>query len=97
AAFGVTRRSRAELFEASLALMRRLWDDDVAVTRTDGETTWLSVHPRPTRPLDVWLGGRSARELERAGQLGDGWLSSFLTPSETFEARQRVARAAEAA
>jgi probable F420-dependent oxidoreductase len=96
AAFGVSRASRGGRFEESLALMRRLWEGDACVNGGDGEKRLLSVHPRPFGSLEVWLGGRAPRELQRAGRLGDGWLSSFLTPSETGTAREQVVRAAAA-
>lgn len=40
-----------------------------------------SVAPRPTRPLDLWLGGRAEVGLRWVGRLADGWLGSFLTPT----------------
>jgi probable F420-dependent oxidoreductase len=83
-AFGVDRRERAGLFDEALGLIRRLWtEDDV---HHDGEhfhVDGVTLRPRPVqRPIDVWLGGGSPSELRRTGRLGDGWLPSFVVPSE---------------
>ncbi len=56
-----------------------------------------SVGPLPARPLDIWLGGSAPGALRRVGRLGDGWLASFLTPSEAGAGRRAIeAAAAEA-
>jgi probable F420-dependent oxidoreductase len=55
------------------------------------------VAPRPTRPLDLWLGGLVPAALRRVGRLADGWLASFVTPAEAGEARRTIAAAADEA
>lgn len=97
-AFGVRREDRASMFDEMLPLLRRLWTEP-SVTH-DGQ--WfryddLRVEPKPTKPLDVWLGGKAPSELRRAGRLGDGWIASFAMPQECAEARPIVDEAAAAA
>jgi hypothetical protein len=45
-------------------------------------------------PLEVWLGGRGPKALDRVGRVADGWLGAQLTPAETAIARRRIQEAA---
>ncbi len=50
---------------------------------------------RPVQdPLEVWLGGRGPRALDRVGRVADGWLGAQLTPVEAEPARRRIQDAA---
>jgi probable F420-dependent oxidoreductase len=83
AVFGVERSERAAMMDEAVVLMRRLWTED-AVDH-DGRffhTERLTIGPRPAAPLDVWFGGHSKPAARRVGRLGDGWLPSFIAPSE---------------
>jgi probable F420-dependent oxidoreductase len=96
-AFGVARRDRASIFDEALPLMRRLWTED----SVDHDGRWfhyvgMTVLPKPTHPIDVWLGGRAPTELNRVGRLGDGWLASFTTPEQCKEGRVAIEDAADA-
>jgi probable F420-dependent oxidoreductase len=97
-AFGVARADRASIFDEALPLLRRLWSEDAV----DHDGTWftyehMSVSPKPTHPLDVWLGGKAPSELKRVGRLGDGWLASFATPEQCAQSRPIIEAAATAA
>jgi probable F420-dependent oxidoreductase len=97
-AFGVERAERAARFDEMLPLLRRLWteeavDHEGTFFRYDG----LRVEPKPTKPLDVWLGGRAPSELRRVGRLGDGWLASFAMPATCAAAIPVIESAADAA
>jgi len=97
-AFGVARGDRAPIFDEALPLMRRLWEED-AVDH-DGEHFHyeaMSVLPKPTKRLDVWLGGKAPSELRRVGKLGDGWLASFSSPEDCKAGREAIEHAAAAA
>jgi probable F420-dependent oxidoreductase len=86
-AFGVAREERAARFDEMLPLVRRLWTEETV--DHDGEFfTYkaLRVEPKPTKPLDVWLGGKAKSELRRVGRLGDGWLASFALPADAAAA-----------
>jgi probable F420-dependent oxidoreductase len=94
-AFGVTRGERAQWFEEALPLMRRLWTEERVTHEgarfsVDGVSLW----PKPVGRMEVWLGGRSATEYDRAGRLSQGWLGSFQTPAEAGRARTAIEDAA---
>ena len=97
-AFGVARGDRAPIFDEALPLIRRLWSED-AVDH-DGEHFHyeaMTVLPKPSKPLDVWLGGKAPSELRRVGRLADGWLASFATPEDCKASRVAIEDAAAAA
>lgn len=96
-AFGVARGERAAWFDEALPLLRRLWTEDAVThhgTRFDLDD--VRVLPRPSKPIDVWLGGIAPSELRRAGRMGDGWLPSFVTPADAAAGRRTVEEAADA-
>ncbi len=94
-AFGVAREERAARFDEMLPLVRRIWseqsvDHDGQFFKYEG----LRVEPKPTKSLDVWLGGKAPSELRRVGRLGDGWLASFAMPSDAAAAIPQIQQAA---
>lgn len=89
---------RGAVFEEALTVVRRLLTEESVTFH--GEFYDLDdavVEPRPTRPLDLWLGGLVPAALRRVGRLGDGWLASFVTPAEAGAARRTIAAAADQA
>jgi alkanesulfonate monooxygenase SsuD/methylene tetrahydromethanopterin reductase-like flavin-dependent oxidoreductase (luciferase family) len=53
------------------------------------------VLPKPVQqPIDVWLGGIAPSELRRVGRLADGWIPSFVTPSDVAVGKLEVERVA---
>ncbi|MFN8170220.1 MAG: LLM class flavin-dependent oxidoreductase, partial [Candidatus Nanopelagicales bacterium] len=97
APFGVAKGTRAAAFEEALSVMRALWAEGGSVPHPDAGGKASTIDPKPTRPLEVWFGGRSTPALERAGRLSDGWIGSFQTPEETGAARSVIMDAATAA
>lgn len=95
-AFGVTRATRAKVFDEALTLIRRLWTEE-SVTH-HGEhfsVTDLRVLPKPKQqPPDVWLGGIAPSELRRVGRMADGWLPSFVTPADAVAGRAVIEQTA---
>lgn len=83
-AFGVERTKRAKMFNEALAVVRSCWmDDEVTFHGEHYHYDRLRVTPKPQQqPPDVWLGGIAESELKRVGRLADGWLPSFVTPSD---------------
>lgn len=59
----------------------------------------LTMEPKPTYPIPVWLGTFGPRALAVTGALADGWIPSLgYKPTEEFPAmRRRIDAAAEAA
>jgi probable F420-dependent oxidoreductase len=95
-ALGIAGATRGELLEQALGLARGLWvgengDDDLTGSSASG----LRLPVRPVQdPLEVWLGGRGPKALERAGRISDGWLGAQLTPAEAGRAREQIQLAA---
>ncbi len=96
--FVVPEGKRAAVFDESLRLLRvALTDDDVTFTGDYFTVRDAQVLPKPSPPLDIWIGGATPAAFRRIGALGDGWLGSFLTPAEAGQARQAISDAADAA
>ena len=88
--------SRGELLEEVLGLARAWWSGE---TVTHASPRWtFTAQPGPGRPrqspLEVWLGGRGPRALDRVGRIADGWLGAMVTPREAAGARERIQEAA---
>ena len=47
------------------------------------------------RPVPIWIGGRTARSLRRAVELGDAWAPFALGPDEVAALLDRARRGAE--
>jgi probable F420-dependent oxidoreductase len=96
--FVVPDGKRAAVFDESLKLLRSVLEqDDVEFAGDYFAVSSAGVAPRPVKPLDIWLGGSAPAAFRRIGQLGDGWLGSFLTPQEAGRGREQIQRAAEQA
>jgi probable F420-dependent oxidoreductase len=83
-AIGVERRERPARLAECIAIVRALWAGGPA--SFEGRF-WsfedVELAPRPTRPrIEIWLAGHSPAALRRTGRLADGWLGSFVAPSE---------------
>jgi probable F420-dependent oxidoreductase len=93
--FVVPDGERAAVFDESLQLLRSVLEQqDVAFAGDYFAVSSAVVQPRPVKPLDIWLGGSAPAAFRRIGQLGDGWLGSFLTPEEARAGREQIQRAA---
>jgi probable F420-dependent oxidoreductase len=93
--FVVPDGERAAVFDESLQVLRAALIDDSASYRGRYFTVHgAAVAPRPTHPLDIWLGGSAPAAFQRIGRLGDGWLGSFLTPAEARAGREAIEQAA---
>ncbi len=96
--FVVPDGQRAAVFDESLQLLRSVLEhQDVAFAGDYFAVTAAGVQPRPVKPLDIWLGGSAPAAFRRIGQLGDGWLGSFVTADEARRGREQIQRAAEQA
>jgi probable F420-dependent oxidoreductase len=93
---GLDGAGRGEVLEEVLGLARAWWAGETVTHRS---ARWsFSELPSPGRPLqdplEVWLGGRGPKALDRVGRVADGWLGAQLTPAETATARRRIQEAA---
>ena len=86
---------RGAVFDESLRLLRQLVSEEaVSFSGEFFSVENASVGPLPAKPLDIWLGGSAPGALRRVGELGDGWLASFLTPAEAANGREQIQAAA---
>jgi probable F420-dependent oxidoreductase len=93
--FVVPDGEHAAVFDESLRLLRSVLEQqDVAFAGDYFAVSSADVKPRPVKPLDIWVGGSAPAAFRRIGQLGDGWLGSFLTPEEARGGREQIQRAA---
>lgn len=96
AALGIDGATRGELLERTLGISRDLWAGN-AVDHSHAHLleSGLQLPILPFQePLEVWLGGRGPKALERAGRIADGWLGAQLTPLEADRAREQIQLAA---
>jgi probable F420-dependent oxidoreductase len=93
-AFGVERTERAAIFDETLEVMRKCWTGE-AFSHHGERFSYdgVVVRPAPKR-MDVWLGGYAPSELKRVGRLADGWLPSFVLPSDAESGRAVIERVA---
>jgi probable F420-dependent oxidoreductase len=95
-ALGLGAAGRGEVLEEVLGLLRAWWAGET-VDHHSERWSFSAVAPvaRPVQdPLEVWLGGRGPRALDRVGRVADGWLGAQLTPAEAAAARERIQAAA---
>ncbi len=96
--FPVPDGRRAAVFDESLTLLRRALTEESLDFAGDYFTvTDARISPRPSPPLDIWLGGSAPAGLRRVGRLADGWIGALMTPPQAAAAVQTMnAAAAEA-
>jgi probable F420-dependent oxidoreductase len=90
---------RGDLLEEVLGLLRTWWAGEAVEHRSE---RWTFDHLAPAAlpvqdPLEVWLGGRGPRALDRVGRIADGWLGAQLTPAEAGVGRDHIQAAARRA
>ncbi len=95
--FDVPAGARAAVFDESLRLLRAALAGETEFGGEFWKLTDVEVGPRLERPADIWLGGSAPAAYRRIGQYADGWLGSFLSPSEARRAREAIEAAAAAA
>ena len=98
-ALGLNGANRGAVLEEVLGLVRSWWAGEVVRHHSARWSfTELSAVARPVQdPLEVWLGGRGPRALERVGRVADGWLGAMLTPEEARGACARIQDSAASA
>jgi probable F420-dependent oxidoreductase len=83
-ALGVDFGRRGKIMEEQVALLRRLWTEEVVTYSGEfHKVTAAGINPLPVqRPIPLWFGGQSKRVLRRAGRLADGWFPYYPYFSE---------------
>jgi alkanesulfonate monooxygenase SsuD/methylene tetrahydromethanopterin reductase-like flavin-dependent oxidoreductase (luciferase family) len=82
--FDTSLRDRAVRMEASLEIVQALCrGETVTVEVGPWKIDRACIAPTPPDPLQVWIGGSSARAIDRAARLGDAFLiGPEATPAE---------------
>ena len=76
AAFGMEEKSRVGRLEEVVAITRVLLSGERVTHRGRYFTLeGATISPLPRVPVEIWLGGTVAASAERAGRLGDAWLT----------------------
>lgn len=90
---GVPRNERGARMREGVEVMRKLWTGpDVTHEGRFHRFENVTIEPRPVGgPLDVWIGGNSDLALKRVARYGDGWMPSFITPTEFQEGMGKLA------
>jgi alkanesulfonate monooxygenase SsuD/methylene tetrahydromethanopterin reductase-like flavin-dependent oxidoreductase (luciferase family) len=103
-AMGGPVRSPAQAVDAlaeAIQVMRLVWSDERSV-RFDGHHYRLEgLHPgpRPTRPIEIWLGAMGPKMLDLTGRNADGWVvsTSYVPPDRLADMHARIDDAAASA
>jgi alkanesulfonate monooxygenase SsuD/methylene tetrahydromethanopterin reductase-like flavin-dependent oxidoreductase (luciferase family) len=82
--FDTSLRDRAVRMEASLEIVQALCrGETVTVEVGPWKIDQARIAPIPPDPLEIWIGGSSARAIDRAARLGDAFLiGPEATPSQ---------------
>jgi probable F420-dependent oxidoreductase len=91
-ALGLGDVNRGAVLEEVLAHVRSVWDTNDGARPTPSELSRAALaaaHPLQD-PLEVWLGGRGPKALDRVGRIADGWLGALVTPAEAPAACRRI-------
>ena len=98
-AFGMSERSRVSRTEEAVPIVRRLLaGDTVDHAGRHFRLEGARVNPVPRVPTPIWIGGRMGAAVERAGRLGDGWLTGTTSSdAELAQELDRYRKAAESA
>ncbi len=78
--FGIDVSTRARRLEELAIVLRRLLAGEIV--SFEGEffrMREVSISPIPRVPVEIWIGGTVSAVAERAGRLGDGWLTGQNT------------------
>jgi probable F420-dependent oxidoreductase len=78
-ALGENFRNRGRRVEEQIALMRRLWTEELVDFEGRYDTVrQAGICPLPVqRPIPVWMGGGADAVLRRVARIADGWFPQF--------------------
>ena len=97
-AFGYTKGSRGVRTEAIVPAVRALLAGEAVTARGRSfELVDATISPVPRHRVDLWIAGTNEITTERAGRLGDGWLTAQnATDGELVELLDLYRRTADA-
>ena len=95
-AMGVAVAERGTRADEAIGVVRRLWTEDgVAHAGKHFHFGAVTVAPKPMRVPPIWVGGRAAAAIRRAGRLGDGYISHMCDAEryrDNIDAIEKTAR-----
>ncbi len=75
--FGYTLRSRGSRAEEMVPVVRSLLaGETVTATGRSFAVDGATISPRPLHPAEIWIAGTNEITVERAGRIGDAWLTA---------------------
>jgi probable F420-dependent oxidoreductase len=86
-AYGISPEGRVSRFRENLDIMQRLWTEDkVSFSGRFAHLDNIPMEPKPVQKPHppIWFGGRVEAALQRAVQLGDGYIGAGSTPTNDF-------------
>ena len=91
-ALGENFHNRGRRIEEQVALLRELWTKPlVTLAGRWHNIPDAGINPLPVqRPIPIWFGGHAEPVLERAGKLGDGWMTNYLSPEDARPAIEKI-------
>lgn len=92
-AVGVPVSERGARTNEALEILERLSSSEEV--EYDGRFTRLpgvSLQPRPSKPVPVWVSGRSDAAMRRCARYGTGWLPYMYTPEHLRDSLAKIAR-----
>ncbi len=91
-ALGENFRNRGRRIEEQVALLRKLWTEDLV--DFDGKYHAIkqaSINPLPVqRPIPVWMGGGADAVLQRIAAIADGWFPQFQPGPQAVETIEKL-------
>ena len=91
-ALGENFHNRGRRIEDQIALMRRLWTEELV--DFDGrydKVRQAGICPLPVqRPIPVWMGGGVDAVLRRVAKIADGWFPQFQPGAQSTETVERL-------
>ncbi len=98
AAFGMALKSRTVRTDEVVEVVRRLLEgEEVSFDGRYHRIEKARIGPLPEAPVRLWVGGRRGAAVERAGRLGDAWVSDTRMPDAELLVELGRYRAAAAA
>ena len=91
-ALGENFRNRGRRMEEQVAVMRRLWTEELV--DFDGKYHHIEqagICPLPVqRPIPIWMGGGAESVLQRIARISDGWFPQFQPGPQATETVERL-------
>lgn len=90
-AFKIPRKQRGSMTDEGVEIIRKLWaGPNVSHLGKHYQFDEVTINPRPSKKIDIWVGGRSDFALKRVARISDGWFASFVTPEGFAEGVAKI-------